>query len=94
MNWSKILIWSIEWDDRAVKELRKLDKTVQRNILKYLRTRIATSEDPRRFGKGLTADKVGLWRYRVDDHRLICRIEDSRLIVLVVRVGHRKNVYD
>ncbi|GAA6615508.1 type II toxin-antitoxin system RelE family toxin [Scytonema sp. NUACC26] len=84
----------IEWDDAARKELRKLDYTVQEQILTYLDNRIATEENPRRFGEGLSADKVGLWRYRVGDYRIVCQIEDQKLVVLVVRVGHRRNVYE
>lgn len=88
------MTWKVEFDDRARKELRKLDPTAQKQILRYLRKRIATKLNPRRFGKPLGADKVGLWRYRVGDYRLVCRIEDDRVVVLVLRVGHRKNVYD
>lgn len=87
-------MWTIEWDDAARKELRKLDYTAQEQILSYLDNRIATEEDPRRFGSGLSADKVGLWRYRVGNYRIICQIEDQKLVVLVVRVGHRRNVYE
>ena len=88
------MTWEIEWDERARKELRQLDRQAQRNILKYLRERIATTEDPRRFGKQLGGDKWGLWRYRVNAYRIICRIEDEHFIVLVVRVGHRGSIYD
>jgi len=88
------LTWSIELDDAAAKELRKLDKQAQRDILKYFRERIATDEDPRRFGKPLSRSLAGLWRYRVRDYRLVCNIEDDRLVVLVLRVGHRKDVYE
>ena len=86
--------WRIEWDERAVKELRKLDKQVQKDILQYLKSRIATDESPRRFGKALVSDKSGLWRYRVKDYRILCNIEDGNLVVLVLRASHRKNVYD
>ncbi|MDF5723895.1 MAG: type II toxin-antitoxin system RelE/ParE family toxin [Rhizonema sp. PD37] len=86
-------MWTIEWDDAAGKDLRKLDYTAQDQILSYLENRIATEEDPRRFGEGLSADKVGLWRYRVGNYRIICRIEDQKLVVLVIRVGYRRNVY-
>jgi len=86
--------WTVEFDDRARRELRKLDKQAQRDILGYLRERIATDGDPRRFGKPLVHEKWGLWRYRVYDYRVICRIEDARLIVLVVRIGNRKDVYE
>jgi len=87
------LTWKIEWDDRARRELRQLDHQVQRDILRYLRERIATDEDPRRFGKPLRGDRWGLWRYRIGAYRVVCCIEDDRLVVLVVRVGHRGQVY-
>jgi mRNA interferase RelE/StbE len=88
------LTWRVEWDERARKELRRLDQQAQRDILQYLRERIATDQDPRRFGKQLLREKWGLWRYRVGDYRLICSIEDDRFIVLVVKAGHRSKVYD
>lgn len=88
------MTWNVEWDDAAVKELRKLDKQDQKDILKYFRERIVTDDDPRRFGKPLSRELAGLWRYRVRDLRMICNIEDDNLIVLVLRVGHRKDVYE
>lgn len=88
------MTWIIEFDDLAAKELRKLDKLAQREILKYLRERIATDEDPRRFGKPLSSNLAGLWRYRIRDYRLVCNIEDDRLVVLVLRASHRRDVYD
>lgn len=88
------MAWTVEWDENAAEELEKLDHQAQRRILAYLRDRIATSEDPRRFGKPLLRDKAGLWRYRVGDYRIICRIEDDRVVVLVLAVGHRSKVYD
>jgi mRNA interferase RelE/StbE len=87
-------MWEVEWDERARKELRKLDKPLQKRILQYLRDRIAVTEDPRRFSKPLAYDKYGLWRYRVENTRIICRIEDDELIVLVVAVDHRKSIYN
>ena len=87
------MTWTVEWDDRARCELRRLDRQVQRGILKYFSERIATGEDPRRFGKGLRHELQGLWRYRVGDYRAICHIEDDRLVVLVLGVGHRRQVY-
>lgn len=87
------MTWTVEFDDAAAKELRKLDRQTQREILNYFRQRIATDQDPRRFGKPLSKDLNGLWRYRVRDYRMICNIEDDKVIVVVVRVSHRKNVY-
>lgn len=88
------MTWSVEFDDAAAKELRKLDRQAQQEILRYFRERVATEEDPRRFGKPLSRDLAGFWRYRVRNYRMICSIEDSRLINLVLRVGHRKDIYD
>ncbi|TAN63619.1 MAG: type II toxin-antitoxin system RelE/ParE family toxin [Magnetospirillum sp.] len=87
------MTWAVEWDERAVKDLHRLDRTVQSTLLRYLRERIATDEDPRRFGKGLSAEMAGLWRYRVGDYRLICSIEDETITVLVLAVGHRRTIY-
>jgi mRNA interferase RelE/StbE len=86
--------WSVEFDDRARRELRKLDASVQQNILRYLREHIAGSDDPKQFGKPLRMNLAGLWRYRVGDYRLICRFEDFRLVVLVLKVGHRREIYE
>ena len=85
------MTWQIEWDIRAQKELKTLDKHIQKKILAYIREK--TADNPRYFGKALSHDKVGLWRYRVEDYRIICRIDDFRLVVLVVAVAHRKEVY-
>jgi len=87
------LTWIVEFDDAAAKELRKLDHQIQQEILGYFRERLATDDDPRRFGKPLARELAGLWRYRVRDYRMVCKIEDDRLIVLVIRVAHRKHVY-
>ena len=87
------MTWTVEFDQSASRELRRLDKQVQREILNYFRQRIATNEDPRRFGKPLSRELAGLWRYRVRDYRMICNIEDDKLVVLVVRLSHRKDVY-
>ena len=85
--------WVYKFDERALKELKKLGHPAQREILDYLDTRIAVDADPRRFGKGLKADLAGLWRYRVGDYRILCQIKDKELLILVVAVGHRRNVY-
>jgi len=86
--------WAYRFDERALKELKKLGKQAQKEILAYLDERVAGREDPRRFGKALHADLAGLWRYRVGDYRILCQIRDGQLLVLVISVGHRKNVYE
>ncbi|MBX9893705.1 MAG: type II toxin-antitoxin system RelE/ParE family toxin [Nitrosomonas sp.] len=82
------MIWKVEFDDAAVKELRKLDHSAQQDILRYFRERIASDEDPRRFGKQLSHDLSNLSRYR-----MICHIADEKPTVLVLTIGHRKDVY-
>lgn len=87
------MVWKVDFDSAALKDLKRLDQTAQRRIVRYLRERIATNDNPRRLGKALHGDKTGLWRYRIGDYRLLCRIEDQVLTVLVIAVGHRKEVY-
>lgn len=88
------MIWVYRFDERALKELRKLGRQAQREIIAYLDERVAGTDDPRRFGKGLKADLAGLWRYRVGDYRILCQIKDGELLVLVVAVGHRREIYE
>ena len=85
--------WVYRFDQRALKEFKKLGKQAQREIIAYLDERVAGDADPRRFGKGLKADLAGLWRYRVGDCRILCQIVDGELLVLVVAVGHRRKIY-
>jgi len=87
------LSWTVEFDAKVEKELKKLDRNVSKKILKYIDERIIQQEDPRVFGKELRGTLGGLWRYRVENYRIICRLEDDRMLVLVVRIGHRKNIY-
>lgn len=85
--------WQVEFDVRAAKELKKLDAASQRAILGFFKERIATDLDPRRFGKALSGNLAGLWRYRIGDYRVLCIIQDEKLTVLALKVGHRREVY-
>lgn len=87
------MAWKIKWSAQALKALKKLDKKRQTEILQYMRKRIATTSDPHDFGKPLRYDKFGLWRYRVQDSRIICQLQEKALTVLVLNVGHRKTIY-
>jgi mRNA interferase RelE/StbE len=87
------LAWTIEFDERAKRDLARLDKQIQREIIRFLETRVASAADPRAFGHALGHQLAGLWRYRVRDYRVICRIQDSELIVLVIAIGHRSKIY-
>jgi mRNA interferase RelE/StbE len=86
--------WTIQFRPSALKELKKLDKPTQKKILKFLNTRISPLDNPRIFGKALSYDKHGLWRYRVEDFRIICSINDETVLILVMQVGHRKKIYN
>ncbi len=88
------MAWKIEYDGRVLKEMKKLDHKVQQQILHYFDERIAPSSNPRTFGKSLKSSFSGLWRYRIGDYRAICRIEDEKMVVLVVRIAHRSTAYD
>jgi mRNA interferase RelE/StbE len=87
------LAWTVSFEPRAFSELKKLDRAAQRRAVRFLETRIAGEHNPRDFGKPLTGDKAGLWRYRVGEYRIVCRIDDAHLAVLVLRIAHRKDVY-
>lgn len=86
--------WTIEFDASAEKQLGKLDRNEALRIRKFLRERLATDENPRRIGKALVGSKYkNLWRYRVGDYRIICNLQDNRLVVLVIEIGHRREIY-
>ena len=87
------MTWRIEWSRTASKAFLKLDIREQRRIARYLQERVAVLDDPRSLGRVLKGKRQGLWRYRVGDYRLLCLIEDGRLRILVLQVGHRKEVY-
>jgi mRNA interferase RelE/StbE len=86
-------MWTIEFDFAARRELEKLDKPVANRILKFLYQRIARLDNPQQVGEKLQGALSPYWKYRVGDYRLICSIEHSRLVVLVLRIGHRSEVY-
>ena len=91
--WSAALAWRVEFEDAALKELAKLDKPVARRILAFLRERVSQLDDPRSVGEALTGSKLGeFWKYRVGDYRIVAHIEDEALRILVLKVGHRREV--
>ena len=87
------MAWEIEWNKKALKQLESLDTPVQKKIHDYL-AKLVSNNNPRSFGSGLTDDKAGWWRYRIGDYRVICRLENHRLVVVIIAVGHRKEIYD
>lgn len=87
------MAWTIEYADTALKQLRKLDKTVARRIADFIDNRIVAGADPRALGKALKGPLGDLWRYRVGDYRIICDIQDRVLTVLVLQIGNRRELY-
>lgn len=87
------MAWTVKLSDDAKRDLQKLDKPLQKRIASFLLDRLQTTDNPRLIGKALQGKLSALWRYRVGDFRLLCRIEDSELIILVIEIGHRKEIY-
>ena len=85
-------MWTLKYKPTAEKSLDRLDKPIKAKIVKYLKTKVL--KNPRQLGRALTANFSGYWRYRVGDYRIICEIKDKELIVFVVDLGHRGEIYD
>jgi mRNA interferase RelE/StbE len=88
------MAYNVELSESAERKLGKLDASQAKRILNFLHQRVAKLDDPRSIGAALHGSRLGeFWKYRVGDYRLVCKIEDDRLIVLVLRVGHREEIY-
>jgi mRNA interferase RelE/StbE len=86
--------WTIEYTRSVQKSLKSLDSQTRGRIRKFLDQRIANLDDPRQTGKALQGSELGnYWRYRIGDYRILCDLQDHRLVVLVVEIGHRREVY-
>ena len=84
------MAWTVRISNIAERQLRKLDRPVQKRILDWLDDRIEGCKNPRHFGEPLKGDRAGLWRYRVGDYRILCDIQDQKVVVLVLAIGHRR----
>ena len=88
------MVWQIDFDPDALKDLRKIDTTIQARLIGFLKLRVSTLENPRSIGEALSGNKLGAyWKYRVGDWRIICDIQDQRIVVRVLRIGNRREVY-
>lgn len=86
--------WRIEFAESAAKQLRKVDRQVARRITTFLRERVAVAANPRELGAALKGDELGqFWKYRVGDYRVIAEIRDREIRIVVVRIGHRREIY-
>ena len=90
----KMKKYKVEYLPKAIKNLRKLDKYTRNLIYAWIDKNLVDCENPRVHGKGLVGDKTGQWRYRVGDYRIICEIKDEEIVILVLEVGHRREIYD
>ena len=86
--------YTVVFSERAKKQMKKLDKHVAALIIGWIEKNLENCENPRVHGKGLVENKSGQWRYRVGDYRIICEIQDDKIIILVLDVGHRRSIYD
>lgn len=85
--------YELQLSERFKKEFKKLDKYTQKIIRSWIDKNLVNCDNPRQFGKGLTANRSGQWRYRIGDYRLICFIEDDKFIITALAVGHRREIY-
>ena len=86
-------MYQIEYTDGFKKKFKKLDQSIQRLILKWLRLNLYGCSNPRVHGKALTADLSGYWRYRIANYRIIAEIKDEQLIIVAISVSHRRDIY-
>ncbi len=85
--------YSVELTENAKKQLKKLDKSTAKLITSWLLKNLQGCENPRLHGKGLTANRSGQWRYRIGDYRIIAEIQDDRIVILILEIGHRREIY-
>lgn len=93
VNWMQKK-YEVELSVRFQKEFRKLDRYTQKIIRGWINKNLVDTADPRQQGKGLTANRSGQWRYRIGDYRLLCHIDDGKLVILALSVGRRRKVYE
>ena len=86
--------YSVQYSKQAIKELKKLDRFTRQMIYSWIDKNLSDCEDPRQHGKALAANRKGQWRYRIGDYRLICDIQDDKLVILALTVGHRRDIYN
>ncbi len=86
--------YSVEYTEDAIKQLRKMDKFTRTMILNWISKHLEDTDNPFATGNALTGDKTGLWRYRVGECRFISKIDKGKLVILLVEIGHRSNIYD
>lgn len=85
--------YKVEYTKTAVKQLKKMDRKIATFIISYIEDKLVDCENPRAFGKSLQGNLSDKWRYRVGDYRILAKIEDEMVVITVVEVGHRRDIY-
>ena len=88
------MTYQVDYTPHAIKALEKMDKFTRRMMLEWIDKNLVGCSNPRVHGKPLSANRVGQWRYRIGDYRIIAKIEDGKLLILIITIGHRREVYD
>jgi len=86
--------YKVVYTKKAIKSLKKLDKSVLKMIKAWIEKNLVDTDNPRNFGKALVANRSGQWRYRIGDYRVLAEIDDDKIVIVIVEVGHRRNIYD
>lgn len=86
--------YEVVFTEKALKSLKKMDKHISALIIGWVEKNLQGCTDPRQFGKGLTANRSGQWRYRVGDYRLLADIQDEKITILIINIGHRRDIYE
>lgn len=86
--------YTVLFTETAKKQLKKMDKSVSSLIIGWIEKNLVNCENPRQHGKGLTANRTGQWRYRIGDYRVLSKIDDKNIIILIIEIGHRKEIYN
>ena len=87
------MIYELKYEARAVKQIKKLDPATRNLIKSWIEKNLLNTDNPRQHGKGLTGSLSQYWRYRVGDYRILAEINDAEIIIIIVEVGHRRDIY-
>lgn len=88
------MIYKVEFTEKARKFLKKIDKQTAKLITAWIRKNLENCENPRLLGKGLTSNRSGQWRYRIGDYRLLAEIQENKIVILILEIGHRSDIYE
>ena len=87
------MIYKVEFTENAKKFLKKTDKSTAKLITAWIRKNLENCENPRLHGKGLTSNRSGQWRYRIGDYRVLAEIQENKVLILILEIGHRREIY-